>query len=160
MEAVTKLLEALERLPGRLDAPASSYYGGGRLRLIATLHDPAVIRKLLPGDGPVRAESRPRAARVLIGSARARWTPSCLCGAASSALTRPGPGPVDGGSVPTQTDEQRARGHRHGRALRALGAKWLKIIFIMWQRQVPYSEEQHLATMARQALRHPEKNIA
>ena len=27
----------------------------------------------------------------------------------------------------------------------------------MWQRQVPYSEEHHLATMARQALRHPEK---
>jgi transposase len=57
-------------------------------------------------------------------------------------------------------DEQRARGHRHRRALRALGAKWLKIIFIMWQRQVPYSEEHHLATMARQALRHPEKKIA
>lgn len=57
-------------------------------------------------------------------------------------------------------DEQRARGHRHRRALRALGAKWLKIIFVMWQRHVPYSEEHHLATMARQALRHPEKNIA
>ncbi len=57
-------------------------------------------------------------------------------------------------------DEQRVRGHRHRRALRALGAKWLKIIFIMWQRQVPYSEERHLATMARQALRHPEKKIA
>jgi hypothetical protein len=46
------------------------------------------------------------------------------------------------------------------RALRALGAKWPKIIFIMWQRHVPYSEEHHLATMARQALRHPEKKIA
>jgi len=57
-------------------------------------------------------------------------------------------------------DEQRARGHRHRRALRALGAKWLKIIFMMWQRHVPYSEEHHLATMARQALRHPEKRIA
>ena len=57
-------------------------------------------------------------------------------------------------------DEQRARGHRHRRALRALGAKWLKIIFIMWQRQVPYNEEHHLATMARQALRRPEKKIA
>src|SRR5262249_3475664 len=31
-------------------------------------------------------------------------------------------------------DAQRARGHRHRRALRALGAKWLKIIFMMWQR--------------------------
>jgi len=41
-----------------------------------------------------------------------------------------------------------------------LGAKWLKISFVMWQRQVPYSEEHHLATMARQALRRPEKKIA
>jgi transposase len=57
-------------------------------------------------------------------------------------------------------DQQRARGHRHRHALRALGAKWLKIIFVMWQRQVPYDEAHHLATMARQALRHPEKKIA
>jgi hypothetical protein len=28
----------------------------------------------------------------------------------------------------------------------------LKIIFIMWQRQVPYDEPYHLATMARQQL--------
>jgi transposase len=57
-------------------------------------------------------------------------------------------------------DQQRARGHRHRHALRALGAKWLKIIFVMWQRQVAYDESHHLATMARQALRHPEKKIA
>ena len=57
-------------------------------------------------------------------------------------------------------DQQRARGHRHRRALRAVGAKWLKIIFVMWQREVPYSEEHHLASMARQALRRPEKKIA
>jgi hypothetical protein len=57
-------------------------------------------------------------------------------------------------------DQQRARGHRHRRALRALGAKWLKIIFVMWRRQIPYNEEHHLATMARQALRRPEKKIA
>jgi transposase len=57
-------------------------------------------------------------------------------------------------------DAQRARGHRHRHALRALAAKWLKIIFVMWQRQVPYDEQYHLATMARQALRHPEKKIA
>ena len=31
-------------------------------------------------------------------------------------------------------------------ALRALGAKWRKIIFAMWQRQVPYDEQYHLAT--------------
>ncbi len=57
-------------------------------------------------------------------------------------------------------DAQRARGHRHRHALRALAAKWLKIIFVMWQRQVPYNESPHLAMMARQALRHPEKQIA
>jgi hypothetical protein len=57
-------------------------------------------------------------------------------------------------------DQQRARGHRHRRALRALGAKWLKIIFVMWQRQIAYDEQHHLAMMARQALRHPDKKIA
>jgi transposase len=50
-------------------------------------------------------------------------------------------------------DRQRARGHRHHEALRALAAKWLKIIFVLWQRQIPYREEYHLATMARQHLR-------
>lgn len=57
-------------------------------------------------------------------------------------------------------DQQRARGHSHRRALRAVGAKWLKIIFVMWQRQAPYDEPQHLAMMARQALRRPETKIA
>jgi transposase len=33
-------------------------------------------------------------------------------------------------------DQQRGRGHSHHQALRALAAKWLKIIFVMWQRQV------------------------
>jgi hypothetical protein len=32
-------------------------------------------------------------------------------------------------------DQQRARGHAHHQALRALGVKWLKIIFVMWQRR-------------------------
>jgi hypothetical protein len=57
-------------------------------------------------------------------------------------------------------DAQRARGHRHRHAVRALGAKWLKIIFVMWQRQVAYDEQHHLATMARQALRHPDRKFA
>ncbi len=34
-------------------------------------------------------------------------------------------------------DRQRARGHRHHAALRALAAKWLKILFVLWRRQVP-----------------------
>ncbi len=49
--------------------------------------------------------------------------------------------------------QQRRRGHSHSRALRALGAKWAKIFFVMWQRQVPYEEDHHLATIARQQLR-------
>lgn len=50
-------------------------------------------------------------------------------------------------------DRYKARGHTHHEALRALGAKWLKIIFVLWKRHVPYSETHHLATMARQQLR-------
>jgi transposase len=50
-------------------------------------------------------------------------------------------------------DQQRERGHPHRQALRALGAKWLKIIFVMWERRVPYDEHYHLATMTRQQLR-------
>lgn len=53
----------------------------------------------------------------------------------------------------TYYDRYRARNHSHHEALRALGAKWLKIIFVLWKRHVPYSETHHLATMARQHLR-------
>lgn len=60
----------------------------------------------------------------------------------------------------TYYDQQRARGHAHHQALRALGAKWLKIIFVMWHRQVPYDEQYHLATMARQHLRQRQPRIA
>lgn len=49
--------------------------------------------------------------------------------------------------------QYRKRGHGHHAALRALGAKWLKIIFVMWSHQIPYDEQYHLATMARQQLR-------
>jgi transposase len=47
------------------------------------------------------------------------------------------------------------RGRRldHHHALRALGAKWLKIIFVLWTRQVAYDETYHLANMTRQHLR-------
>lgn len=48
---------------------------------------------------------------------------------------------------------QRARGHSHHQALRALASKWLKIIFVMWRDHVPYDENYHLANMARQHLR-------
>ena len=49
--------------------------------------------------------------------------------------------------------DQRAKGHRHPQALRALAAKWLKIIFIMWRDDKPYDENYHLANIARQTMR-------
>jgi len=50
-------------------------------------------------------------------------------------------------------DRARRRGQSHHHALRALAAKWLKIIFAMWTRQVSYDEQYHLANMARHQLR-------
>ena len=49
--------------------------------------------------------------------------------------------------------QQRAHGHTHPEALRALGAKWLKIIFVMWRDHKPYDENYHLANIARQKMR-------
>jgi transposase len=49
--------------------------------------------------------------------------------------------------------EQRAKGHSHQRALRALGAKWLKIIFVIRRDHKPYDENYHLANIARQRMR-------
>jgi transposase len=48
---------------------------------------------------------------------------------------------------------QRDKGHNHPQALRALGAKWLKIIFVMWRDHKPYDENYHLANIARQKMR-------
>lgn len=49
--------------------------------------------------------------------------------------------------------DQRRKGHGHPQALRALGAKWLKIIFVMWRDHKPYDENYHLANIARQQMR-------
>jgi transposase len=49
--------------------------------------------------------------------------------------------------------DQRRKGHSHPQALRALGAKWLKIIFVMWRDHKPYDENLHLANIARQQMR-------
>lgn len=49
--------------------------------------------------------------------------------------------------------DQRAKGHSHDEALRALGAKWLKIIFVVWRDRKPYDENYHLANIARQKIR-------
>jgi transposase len=50
-------------------------------------------------------------------------------------------------------DRCRQRGQRHHHAVRALAAKWLKIIFVLWSRQLAYDETHHLAMMTRQHLR-------
>jgi transposase len=49
--------------------------------------------------------------------------------------------------------DQRAKGHSHHQALRALGAKWLKILFVMWRDHKPYDENYHLANITRQKMR-------
>ena len=49
--------------------------------------------------------------------------------------------------------DQRRKGHSHPQALRALAAKWLKIIFVMWRDHQPYDENLHLANIARQQMR-------
>jgi transposase len=49
--------------------------------------------------------------------------------------------------------DQRAKGHGHHQALRALGAKWLKIFFVMWRDQKTYDENYHLANITRQKIR-------
>lgn len=49
--------------------------------------------------------------------------------------------------------EQRSRGHTRHQSLRALGAKWLKIIFVLWRDHKPYDENYHLANITRQRLR-------
>lgn len=52
-------------------------------------------------------------------------------------------------------DKQRALGKRYNQAIRALSAKWLKIMFAMWRDQAPYSEDRHLANIARDHLKQP-----
>jgi len=54
--------------------------------------------------------------------------------------------------APAYYRQQRRKGHTHHQSLRALGAKWLKIIFVMWRDQTPYDEERHLANIARQTM--------
>jgi len=49
-------------------------------------------------------------------------------------------------------DTQRAKGNTHTEALRALGNKWLKIIFRIWQDGTTYNEDRHLASIMRYQL--------
>jgi len=52
-------------------------------------------------------------------------------------------------------DCQRAKGNTNTEALRALGNKWLKIIFRMWKDGVAYDENRHLADIMRYQLNAP-----
>ena len=47
---------------------------------------------------------------------------------------------------------QRNHGKSYNQAIRALSAKWLKIIYVMWRDQVQYDENSHLANIGRQNL--------
>lgn len=49
-------------------------------------------------------------------------------------------------------DNQREHGKTHSQALRALGNKWLKIIFHLWKNNVNYNEDRHLANIMRYQL--------
>lgn len=57
--------------------------------------------------------------------------------------------------APAYYRQQRRKSHTHHQSLRALAAKWLKIIFVMWRDQTPYNEEHHLANIARQTMNQP-----
>lgn len=46
-------------------------------------------------------------------------------------------------------DAQKAKGKTHTKALRALGNKWLKIIFKLWKDENVYNEDIHLANLMR-----------
>ena len=43
-------------------------------------------------------------------------------------------------------------GKSYNQATRALASKWLKIIFVMWRDGVPYDEDRHLASIAKQNI--------
>jgi transposase len=49
--------------------------------------------------------------------------------------------------------EQVARGHGSARSYRALGNRWLSIIWKLWQTKTPYDEQIHLANRARNKSR-------
>ena len=53
----------------------------------------------------------------------------------------------------TTTETNATKDISHPQALRALGAKWLKIIFVMWRDDKPYDENYHLANITRQKMR-------
>lgn len=51
-------------------------------------------------------------------------------------------------------DKQRFKNNTHSKALRALGNKWLEIIFHLWKTHAIYNENVHLANITRYQLEH------
>ena len=49
---------------------------------------------------------------------------------------------------------QRGRGKSHHTAVRALGFKWLRVLYRCWQHRTPYQEQIYLQALARRASRH------
>jgi hypothetical protein len=56
-------------------------------------------------------------------------------------------------------DSQRAKGKSHAKALRALGNKWLKIIFRLWKDRTVYTEDTHLANLMRYQFNQGTQNV-
>ncbi len=45
-------------------------------------------------------------------------------------------------------DQAKGRGQHHYRALRGLGARWMRVLWRCWTDGVPYQEAKHLKTTA------------
>lgn len=48
--------------------------------------------------------------------------------------------------------KMRSEGKTHHHAIRCIASKWCKVLFTCWKKEEPYSEEIHLANLARQQL--------
>jgi transposase len=122
-----------------------------RLRALQPSSEAAQELKLLTEDCQRQIRQQTRLVNQLTATLKAYYPRALEVAELTTALAR---------AFLQAYDAQRARGHSHREALRALGAKWVKIIFVLWERQVPYDEQYHLATMARQQLRQRPKKIA
>jgi hypothetical protein len=56
--------------------------------------------------------------------------------------------------------DQLKKGHSKIRAFRALANRWLRIIWILWQRRERYDESRHVANRARKGLPIPSASQA
>ena len=167
--AVVTLVEQLQTLRQRLDQYEKE------IEALFEKHPDASVIKSLPGSGP---SNGPRLL-IELGDNRQRYdNPDGLqCEAGTSPVTKAS----GNGRIVTVRracrksfrdavhqfafcstnqsawakhfyQQQRARGNTNASALRALGDKWLKIIYRLWKDRVPYDENIFLAARTRQAF--------